>query len=161
MWRPALALVLLVATGARLQGQSPPSAPTAIPLVGDWVLNLGRTHYGPGVDRRRSEHMLCSVEKEDVRCVIHSVRADGRQLTAQFTATVGGVPAPVTGISDIDQVQLRRPSATLVDATFLLRGQPVFGYRAFQSDDGRSLSIVAVDPVTRVVGTTIVVYDRR
>ena len=161
MWRATLALVLLVATSARLSGQSAPSAARSIPLVGDWQLNLGRTHYGPGVDRRRSERMVCSVEGEGVRCVIHSVRTDGRQLTAQFTASFGGVAAPVTGIPEIDQVQLRRPSATLVDATFLFRGQPAFGYRAFQSEDGRSLMIVAVDPVTRAAATTIVVYDRR
>jgi hypothetical protein len=67
----------------------------------------------------------------------------------------------VTGIPDVDEVQLRRPSVSLIDASFFLRGKPVFGYRAFQADDGRSLMILSVDPVTRAAATTLVVYDRR
>jgi hypothetical protein len=31
----------------------------------------------------------------------------------------------------------------------------------FQADDGRSLMVLSVDPVTRAAATTIVVYDRR
>jgi hypothetical protein len=72
-----------------------------------------------------------------------------------------GTGAPVTGIPDIDEIQIRRPNSAFLDATFLARGKPAFGYRAFQSQDGRSLMIVSVDPVTRVALTTIVVYDRR
>jgi hypothetical protein len=72
-----------------------------------------------------------------------------------------GTSAPVTGIPDIDEIQLRRPSSAFIDATFLWRGQPAFGYRAFQSQNAQSLMIVSVDPVSRVTLTTIVVYDRR
>jgi hypothetical protein len=131
------------------------------PLVGSWELNVGRTHYGPGVDRRRRERMMCTAVTEKVRCVIRSVRSDGRQTTGQFTAPLDGVPAPVTGIPDIDEVQLRRQSLSLIDAVFFLRGKPVFGYRAFRADDGRSLMIMSVDPVTGAAGTTLVVYDWR
>jgi hypothetical protein len=105
--------------------------------------------------------MACTAESESVRCVIRSVRADGRELTGQFTAPLDGTTAPVAGIPDVDEVQLRRPNASLIDATFFWRGKPVFGYRALQSDDGRSLMIIAVDPVTRAAATTVVVYDRR
>jgi hypothetical protein len=56
-------------------------------------------------------------------------------------------------------MQLRASSERVADATFLFRGKSVFGYRMFRSDDDRSLMIVSVDPVTRVVGTTVVVYD--
>ncbi len=136
-------------------GQIPPA------LVGDWQLNLARTHYGPGVDRRRSERFSCTTQASQLRCVITSVRADGRHLTGRFVAPMDGTGAPVTGIPDIDEIQIRRPNSAFLDATFLARGKPAFGYRAFQSQDGRSLMIVSVDPVTRVALTTIVVYDRR
>jgi hypothetical protein len=160
--RPAaIALAFLAATGDRPQGQAAHAVPAATPLVGSWQLNVARSHYGTGADRRRRERMACTAEAEGVRCVIRSVRSDGRELTGQFTASLDGVAAPVTGIPDVDQVQLRRPTATLVDATFLFRGKPAFGYRAFQSDDGRSLMILSVDPVTRAAATTVVVYDRR
>lgn len=53
------------------------------------------------------------------------------------------------------------PPGRPAQALTLLRGKPVFGYRAFQSDDGRSLMIVSVDPVTGAAATTVVVYDRQ
>ena len=160
MGRVALALCLFVATATALECQGASPAPSTLPLVGDWQLNLDRTHYGPGVDRRRSERMTCTEESQGVRCVIRRVRSDGRELTADFTSSLDGAPAPVSGIPDVDEVQLRRPSLALIDATFLSHGTPIFGYRVLQSDDGRSLMVVSVDPVTRVAGATVVVYDR-
>lgn len=143
-------------------GQRPPiAAPAAPPFVGEWQLNLGRTHYGPGVDRRRSERMACTMVASELRCRIQSVRSDGRELTGTFAAVPDGRGAPVTGMPDIDEVRLKKPSATTIDATFLSRGKPAFGYRAFQSDDGRSLMIVSVYPATGGIATTVVVYDRR
>lgn len=153
----AIVLALLVATARRRECQAAP----AVPLIGTWQLNVGRTHYGAGVDRRRRERMTCTTEADSVRCVIQSVRADGHELSGQFIAALDGSAAPVTGVPDVDEVQLRRPSVSLIDATFFSRGRPAFGYRAFQSDDGRSLMIMAVDPVTRAAATTVVVYDRR
>jgi hypothetical protein len=146
-------------------GQRPPIAASAAPpLVGEWQLNVARTHYGPSVDRRRSERMSCAMVATELRCRIQSVRSDGRELTGTFAAVPGGPGgpgAPVKGIPDIDEVRLQKPSATIIDATFLSRGNPAFGYRAFQSDDGRSLMIVSVYPDTGSVATTIVVYNRR
>ena len=157
----AFVATLLMAIATRQQPVTVPTSHSAAPLLGDWQLNLSRTHYGPNVDRRRRERMTCTAEVEKVRCVIRSTRSDGRELTGQFTASLDGVAGPVTGIPDVDEVQLRRPSSSLIDATFLLRGTPVFGYRAYQADDGHSLMIMSVDPVTRAAATTVVVYDRR
>jgi hypothetical protein len=145
-----------------LGGQRPPAAvPDAPPLVGEWQLNLALTHYGPGVDRRRSERMSCAMAGRELRCRIHSVRSDGRELTGTFTAVPDGPGGPTTGIPDIDEVRLQKPGATTIDATFLFRGKAVYGYRVFQSDDGRSLMIVSVYPGTGEIATTIVVYDRK
>ena len=160
MGRTVHSLALLVVMAA-YQSPAPPPASASSPLAGDWELNIGRTHYGPGVDRRRRERMTCASEAARLRCVIRSVRTRGLELTGRFTASLDGVAAAVTGIPDVDEVRLRQRDGLLVDATFLFRGKPIFGYRAFQSGDGRSLMVVSVDPVTRVAATTIVVYDRR
>lgn len=160
--RALLAVALSLAGTSALSAQRVvPAPPAVVALAGDWELNLARTHYGPGVDRRRSERFSCTLQANRLSCVIRSVRADGRQLTGRFVAPMDGTSARVTGIPDVDAIQLRRPSSALLDATFLLRGQPVFGYRAFQSQDARSLMIVSVDPVSRVTLTTVVIYDRR
>jgi len=131
-----------------------------VALVGDWELNLARTHYGPAVERRIRERFTCTQDGDRLECVIRAVRAGGRQTVGRFTAPLNRAPAPVTGITDLDQVRLRVDGGVL-EATFSLRGAPLFGYRAYRSDDGRSLAIVTVDPVTHAALQTVVVYDRR
>ena len=158
-----VALTLFVGVVPALFGQRtvgrPPSATAA--LVGQWRLNLARTHYGSGVDVRQRESFTCEMHGPRLRCVIHSVRQDGRELVGQFAAALDRSPAPVTGISDVDTVELSQPAPSLLDATFFFRGKPTFAYRAYRSIDGASLVIVSVDPTSRAVLTTVVVYDRQ
>ena len=96
-----------------------------------------------------------------MHCVIRSVRADGRAVVGEFAVALDGVGGPVSGIDGVDEVQLSQSRDSVLDATFHWQGRPVFAYRALRSEDGRSLMIVSVDPITRVVLTTVVVYDRR
>lgn len=132
----------------------------AVPLVGHWRLNLARTHYGAGVDVRRSETLSCYVAERKLHCITRSVRQDGRELVGEFAAPTDGTSATVAGIPDVDSVALSQPVPSLLDATFSLRGRPVFAYRAYRSSDGASLMIVSVDPASRAALTTVVVYDR-
>ena len=152
-----LALFSASSSGARSARFGPP----ATLLDGKWELNLARTHYGRGVDRRRREALTCGPRGEHVHCVIRSVRADGRAVVGEFAVALDGGSGPVSGIDEVDQVQLTQSSDSVLDATFQWHGRPVFGYRALRSEDGRSLMIVSVDPITRVALTTVVVYDRR
>lgn len=131
------------------------------PLVGDWQLNLGRTRYGPGVDRRQRERFTCTAHARAVQCTIRSVRAGGQVIVGRFTATLDGSGSPVTGVPDVDEVRLRPVHDGVVDAVFSHRGAAAFGYRAYRAADGRSLMFVSVNPVSGTALNTIVVYDRR
>ncbi|GLC25705.1 hypothetical protein [Roseisolibacter agri] len=159
---PAIATraLLAVALLARSDVSQVPS-PAAATLAGDWELSLARTHYGPGVDRRRRERFTCTADGPRVACTITGERADGRRVTGRFTAAADDVPSSATGVPGIDAVRLRAAGPSIVDATFLLAGRPVFGYRAYRPADGRTLVVVTVDPVSRAALTTVVVYDRR
>lgn len=137
------------------------AAASADPLVGRWVLNVGRSHYGGGAEVRKQETFTCSADGRFVRCAIESERLDGGKVSATFAAAYDGKSYPVSGIRDVDRVSLKKAGDRVADATFRFRGRPVFGYRAVQSDDGRSLTVVSVDPVSRVVLNSVVVYDRR
>lgn len=152
-----IALVGLIAV--LLFGARQPVAAAANPMIGAWKLNLARTHYGIGADPRRSESFICRFADRSVRCEIHSVRSGGQTIVGSFAAPLDGHAGAVTGIPDVDKVTLRTVSAYIADATFFDKGKPVFGYRAFRSSDGQSLTIVSVDPTTRVVLTSVVVYD--
>ncbi|MES1244281.1 MAG: hypothetical protein ABUT39_21930 [Acidobacteriota bacterium] len=133
---------------------------SADPLSGKWALNLSRTHYGGGAEPRKKEVFTCELQKEILRCTITSDMLDGKQIAGTFAAAYDGKPYATAGIPDVDRVSLRRIDAHVADATFYYKGRPVFGYRAIQSDDGRSLTIVAVDPMARTVLNSVVVYDR-
>jgi hypothetical protein len=148
-------LVRQAAVAVLLQG------PVAAPLLGDWSLNLARTHYGPGVDRRREERFTCRQGARGVACEIRSVREDGRRVEGRFTAPSNGTTAPVTGIAGIDRVALRAVVGGVVEVTFSGGGAPRFGYRAYRSADGRSLMVVSIEPGSARALTTVVVYDAR
>ena len=134
-------------------------APAADPLVGHWELNVARSHYGGGAEPRKSESFVCSARKSGTKCDIESLYVDGRKVSGGFAAAYDGTPGPTRGISDVDEVRLRKISDSIADATFSLRGKPVFAYRAVRSTDGRSLTIISVDPATRAVLNSVIVYD--
>ena len=136
-------------------------AQSADPLAGRWKLNLARTHYGQGVDRRKEETFVWKSGKHGVTCTINSVRSDGRRLVGTFSAAYDGKDYATTGVKDIDNVRLQLVNESIVDATFSYKGKPVFAYRAVRSDNGRSLTIISVDPVTRAALTSVVVYERQ
>ena len=152
-WLGTLAVCLALACS--------PSTKVSDPLTGSWTLNLAKTHYGPGVDRRTNETFTCKVTGPRVACQIQSLRADGRSLLGKFDAAYDGHAYPVVGIPDIDHVSLRRLDDFTAEATFSLAGKPGFAYRSTRAVDGRSLTIVSVDPVSRTVLSSVVVYDAR
>jgi hypothetical protein len=135
--------------------------PPADPLAGRWELNVARTHYGGGADPRQREAFICTTTAAGVDCTIESTRSDGRVVVGGFAGTYGGAPAPTRGIPGVDHVRLARIDASIADATFTSQGRPVFAYRAVRSADGRSLTIISVDPDSRAVLNSVVVYDRR
>ncbi len=145
-----LVLILLLAPAAH-----------ADPLDGTWVMNPARTRYGHGAEARAEERLTCASTAARVTCVTQSVRATGRTVTARFSAAYDGRAYPVSGMPDVDTVVLTKVDDAVVDATFSRAGRAVFAYRGIRSPDGRSLTIIAVEPVTRRVLTSIVTYDRR
>jgi len=149
----AVGLTLVAASGAE--------QPVGDPLAGHWELNVARSRYGGGAELRTRGSFDCALAAAIVTCTIRSVMADGRLVDGGFTATYGGAPGRVHGISDADAVSLVKVSDAIADATFTLHGRAAFGYRAVRATDGRSLTIVSVDPLSRAVLNSVVVYDAR
>jgi hypothetical protein len=157
--RSALLLICLAGAGYPAAPHGPPPG-TA--LVGAWVLDTARSHYGPGADPRRWEHFTCAADASNrLRCVIEGERRDGGRVRGGFTAAPGQAPSRVTGIPGLDAVRVRTVSATIADATFYRRGVPIFGYRAYRAPGGASLVVVSVDALSRVAQTSVIVYNRR
>lgn len=130
------------------------------PLSGRWRLQRSATHYGGNATPRADEEFNCALDGARVACTITGAREDGTVITGSFNATYDGQTSSVTGIPGVDRVSLRRVSATSADATFSNGPRPVFGYRTFKGSDGKTLIIVSVEPVTRRVLNSVVVYTR-
>src|SRR2546426_10766522 len=103
-----LAFLSASCSGARSAPVGARSGPPVTLLDGNWELNLARTHYGRGVDRRRREVFTCGPRGELVHCVIRSVRTDGRVVVGEFGATLDGVGARVSGVAGVDEGQLNQ-----------------------------------------------------
>src|SRR5215217_5521404 len=146
--RVLLVSVVLGAPGLSASRAQAAAAGDSPALIGTWQLDLGRTHYGAGVDHRRREQMVCVARGASLRCTVEGVRGDGRSVIARFAAPVAGGRSAVVGLPDIDTVDLQPRAGGLVDATFSYRGHARYGYRAYRSADGNTLFIISVDPVT-------------
>jgi hypothetical protein len=154
---PAAAIVV----AAFVFGAAAPSQSVSDALTGKWELNLARTHYGGGAEPRQRESFVCRLAGAVLTCTIDSVRERGQHVRGGFTAAYDGAPGPTRGMPDMDHVRLHRVSTTISDATFMFNGHAVFAYRAVRSADGKSLTITSVEPVTRAVLNSVVVYDAR
>lgn len=153
-WRiSSLGLILLIMMASASAAKRPD------PLAGHWELNLKKTRYGGGAQRRTQETFTCEQQKNGVACTIHSTREGGGKVEASFAAKYDGTAAPVKGLEEVDEVRLERVSDTIASATFIRQGMNVFAYRATKSDDGKTLTVVSVDPVTRRRLQSVVVYD--
>jgi hypothetical protein len=128
------------------------------PLTGHWRLQRNATHYGGTATPRADEAFDCVMKEARLTCMIESVREDGLEVKGTFTAAYDGRQYEVSGVPGVDRVSLQRVSATSADATFSSGARPVFGYRTFKSSDGRTLIVVTVDPVTRRILNSAVVY---
>lgn len=128
-------------------------------LAGRWQLDVARTHYGGGARPRARETFTCTHRRGTVTCTIHSVWRDGSTQTAEFHARDDGTDGPVSGMADVNRVRLVSVDTSITDATFFRDTIPVLAYRAVRSSDGRSLTIVSVDPVSRAVLHSVVVYE--
>jgi hypothetical protein len=107
-WLGALALLLAAPAGAAEEE----------PFAGHWVLDPAASRFAPGA---RPETM--EIRLEPVDGALHyrsSARyADGHEATAEFTASVDGRPALVTGRRGLlVPVALRRLDALAIRATY-------------------------------------------
>lgn len=153
----ALFAIACASLAAAASAQQPP----ADPLAGRWELNVARTHYGGGADPRQRELFVCTTTGAGVDCTIESTRSGGVVVVGGFAGKYGGPPAPTRGIPGVDRVRLVRVDGSIADATFSERGRPVFAYRAVRSANGNALTIISVEPESRAVLNSVVVYDRR
>jgi hypothetical protein len=115
-----------------------------LPIVGIWEMDTSLSRHLAS-EPRRSEMFRCGGSGKTVRCAIVSERDDGMIYETRFEAVVDGPRAPVSGFSDVQEVQLSYKNEPVLDATFYNRGRAVYTWRARRSANGDTLVIDRID----------------
>ena len=131
----------------------------ADPMTGRWKADLNDSILPAGFPQLRSQTMVLQLVSGKLQCSTERVSLDGTKTRADFTAAFDGKRYPVTGISEIATVSLRR-YPTFIEADFFSAKSPIYSYRMAMSGKDDTLTIISIDPVTRAILHARIVYRR-
>ncbi len=115
-----------------------------LPIAGIWEMDTSRTRY-LAAEPRVSEMFSCSGAGDRIRCAMVSERADGMIYDTRFEAKVDGPRALVSGVSDVQEVQLSYREKPFLDIVFYANGRPAYSWRTRRSANGDTLEIDRID----------------
>jgi hypothetical protein len=118
------------------------SAQDAAPGLGTWTLNVAKSKYTPG-PTPKSGTVTFSAAGQAVKAVVDVVSDTGK-IHWEYTATLDGKPAPVTGNPDGDMVVAKRTNPTTVETSYTLKGKPTTVNTRVVSADGKTLTVTTV-----------------
>lgn len=152
-------LARILVSGALLAAAA--AAGAASPFDGTWILNIGKSHFGPGGAPKEVVRNYTTTG-DQVLMTIVGTRADGSSISALARFRLDGRDYPYTGTSDLDTVSVtgsdartriviaRKKGKLLNQSTFTVSSD---GRTLTQKVKGRWSSGKAVDDV--------LVYDRQ
>jgi hypothetical protein len=107
--------VLSLAFGSFASAQDP------VPGLGTWTLNVAKSKYTPG-PTPKSGTVTFSAAGQAVKAVVDIVSDTGK-IHWEYTATLDGKPAPVTGNPDGDMVMAKRTNPMTIETSYTLKGK--------------------------------------
>ena len=78
-----------------------------------------------------------------VKAVVDLLGPDGSKIHWEYTATLDGKPAPVTGNPDGDMVVAKRPNPNTIETSYTLKGKPTTVNTRVVSADGKTLTVTS------------------
>ena len=111
-------------------------------FVGTWKMNLAQSKYSSG---KPPQELTVTVTKtpNGYRQLAHGVAADGSRIHTEFTATLDGKDAPVTGSPDYDAVSVKMLDANTRHAVRKQAGKDVQIIHSVVSADGQHYTSTA------------------
>jgi hypothetical protein len=127
--------VLSLAFGTSAFAQDP------VPGLGTWTLNVAKSKYSPG-PAPKSGTVTFSAAGQAVKAVVDIV-TDAGKTHWEYTATLDGKPAPVTGNGDGDMVMAKRTNPTTIETSYTLKGKPTTVNTRVVSADGKTMTVTS------------------
>jgi len=128
---------------------------------GTWKMNPARSTYYPGP---AAKSVTVKIDSDENSFTVNAEGTDGvgNPTHVQYSAKFDGKDYPVTGVSGVDTVSVKRIDTNTVESTLKRDGQAVMTVRSTVSEDGKTRTSIfkGKDAQGRNVNN-VVVYDKQ
>jgi hypothetical protein len=155
-WLLAAALAALFTPGSTVAQQSDP-------FVGIWKLNVAKSTFGPGTERK-SETRVIESSPTGMKVSVDRTNADNSNQQYNYTTNFDGKPHPITGTAPYgaDSIAVTLGASNTLSFKLTKGGQAVGSGNSVVSADGKTLTLTSkgTDTSGKTV-SSISVYDKR
>lgn len=134
--RLILAFVFASAASFMAAASAQPDART----YGTWKLNVAKSKYSPG-PAPKTLTVKWEPAGKGVKLTAEGIGADGKPVSATYTANYDGKDYPYVGSPVVDTISLRRIDANTVERTDKKAGKVVQTLRRVMAKDGKSFTV--------------------
>ena len=113
-----------------------------VPGLGTWTLNVAKSKYSPG-PTPKSGSVTFSAVGAAVKAAVDLVGTDGSKIHWEYTATLDGKPAAVTGNPDGDMVVAKRTNPNTIVTSYTLKGKPTTVNTRVVAADGKTMTVTS------------------
>ena len=114
-----------------------------VPGLGTWTLNVAKSKYSPSPTPTKSGSVTFSAVGPAVKAAVDLVGTDGSKIHWEYTATLDGKPAAVTGNPDGDMVVAKRTNPNTIVTSYTLKGKPTTVNTRVVSADGKTMTVTS------------------
>lgn len=152
----ATILGLLLCTSGLAQAQ-------ADPFVGVWKLDVAKSKFEPGAERK-SETRIVESSPTGMKVSVDRINADGSNQQFNYTTNFDGKPHPITGMGPFgaDSITATLPAYNTVSYKLTKGGKAVGSGTSVVSADGKTLTLTAkgIDASGKSV-SSVAVYEKQ
>ena len=155
-WLPAALLGLVFVSAGVALAQSDP-------FVGSWELNVAKSKFGPGAERR-SETRIVESSPTGMKVSVDRTNADGSSQQYNYTTNFDDKPHPITGMAPYgaDSIAVTLGTSNALPFKLTKGGKVVGSGTSVVSADGKTLTLTskAMDASGKTI-SSVAVYDKR
>jgi hypothetical protein len=133
------------------------------PFVGIWKLNVAKSKFGPGTERK-SETRVIESSPTGMKVSVDRTNADNSNQQYNYTTNFDGKPHPITGTAPYgaDSIAATLGASNTLSFKLIKGGQPVASGTSVVSADGKTLTLTSkgTDASGKTV-SSVSVYDKR
>jgi hypothetical protein len=131
------------------------------PLMGTWILNVGKSRFDPGPPPR-SDTRTYAASAHGVTVTVHVLTASGSEISEQSTYDYDGKDYPIVGNPNVDALSLKQVNAHTTEITQKRSGKPVGIEVRTISLDGKVMTISSKGTNAKGVSfDRVAVYDKQ